>query len=279
MPDPIKFSHSQIRDWWNNQAQKNPQSAGMLSVYGADKISQAYRRWAEWRHFRKLVRLKPEMSVLELGCGAGRWAMDMSPIVSKVVGVDFSSEMIRIGCETLQNAGITNVHLEVGSAASFQSSESFDLIYLSGVDQFLDDTELASMLSNVRKLLRPGGILIDRVTLSLSESQFIEKGNGYQCYYRSKHDLIRAMEGAGFYCTYHAPSHQKLELGWLGRNKWCSKQISSLVRRAPNLACPGLHLISKLIRGMASTPKITKARSHDFLVFVELPTSGQDDMK
>ena len=111
------------------------------------------RRALVWNEIAKFIQpyLPKEGKVLELGAGycdwinstkaAVRFALDKSPIV-------------------LEHAA-RGVEAAVGDAAALSrfSNNSFDAILASNLFEHLSDEEFKSSLSEVRRILRPGGVL------------------------------------------------------------------------------------------------------------------------
>ena len=82
--------------WWNRQAESNPDFAGILPTNDERYIGLLYRQETEWSHLKRIIPLHGSERVLELGCGAGRWTFRFAPLVKRVVGVDFSENMIQL---------------------------------------------------------------------------------------------------------------------------------------------------------------------------------------
>lgn len=266
MSFPGGFKSDDIRNWWDKQARNHPESAGILALFGTDRCSLLYRQLAEWNHFCRLVSFRQTLRVLELGCGAGRWALLMAPLVQSVVAVDFSSEMIALAKNRAESAGVRNVRFIIGTAQDFLLPECYDVIYLSGVDQYLDDTSLRATISHAAAMLAQNGILIDRVTISTGARFVCDQTGGYQCIYRTLAELESAFASEGFEMRYHAPSHYPLRLTRLTRWRPVAFMLQALLERSPRVGCCLLETITGLIQ--AIRPRVGKLtdRSHDFFV-------------
>jgi ubiquinone/menaquinone biosynthesis C-methylase UbiE len=267
MSTPNNIELVAIRDWWDHQARTNPESAGMLSVFGAVKCSALYRQNSEWHHLKHIAALNDTMRVLELGCGAGRWALSMSPHVRNVVAVDFSEEMIQLARKRAGQAGINNVQFFVGAAQTFLGSGSFDLIYLSSVDQYLDDASFHQTLAQAAAMLTRDGTLIDRVTISASETFFCDSEDGYKCVYRSLPDLQSAFFRAGFELQYHAPSHRPMRLARLTRLRPFTRFLEWALKSFPRFGCAVVEAVTRTICSIRPSSEPPEDRSHDFLLF------------
>jgi len=102
------------------------------------------------------------MRVAEIGCGTGltaQWVSTQVGAGGSVVGVDSSSEQLRIAEKNAADAGATNLSFREGSAyETGLPRDSFDLVY----SRFLlcHLAEPAKALAEMSSLLKRGGILV-----------------------------------------------------------------------------------------------------------------------
>jgi len=92
--------------------------------------------------------------VLDLGCGDGTHANTVAKFgQTEVYGIDPSDDIIR-----LARSHYPQVHFQAGSAYELPYGDNFfDFVYLIDVIEHLK--EPAKMLSEVRRVLKPGGIV------------------------------------------------------------------------------------------------------------------------
>jgi SAM-dependent methyltransferase len=259
-------------DWWSNQAQENPTTAGVLGFHASEPYKMMYRQWKEWTRFLKLARLTKSMRVLELGCGGGRWSTAIARRVRAVTAVDFSPEMVAIAEKRARKAGLDNVTCAVGKAQEFQASEPFNLIYLSGVDQYIEDPDMRILSDHLRSMLVPGGVIIDRVTLSLGDRLFSE-GGGYQSIYRTAGELNAFFEAQGFHCDIQMPSHNpRARLPYrFENNRFLVSSIERLFGCCPSMAGSLVDLSVCALNRLRPESFPPLPTTHDFLRFVDGP--------
>jgi len=97
------------------------------------------------------------MTVLEIGCGAGRVTRALSQVFGHVYGVDISGEMVRQATAAL--AGTPNVRIlqNNGMDLSVLGRTRFDFAFSSIVFQHIPSREvIESYVRDVHRLLRPG---------------------------------------------------------------------------------------------------------------------------
>lgn len=99
--------------------------------------------------------------VLELGCGTGATALRLAPHVGWLTACDTSPEMIAIAGERLADEGAQNVTFLRCDAfdPAFEPGQ-FDAVLAFNLLHLLED--LPGTLERVRRLLRPGGVVISK---------------------------------------------------------------------------------------------------------------------
>ena len=116
-------------------------------------------RWR--RRAIDLLRQYKPRRVLDVATGTADLAIEASKLHPELIrGVDISREMIRLGREKIARRGLLAIiTLEQGSAESLRfADQSFDTVTVAfGVRNF---TDLARGLSEMHRVLRPGGVAL-----------------------------------------------------------------------------------------------------------------------
>ena len=131
-----------------------------------DRIAESYAKKPvrdEAAYQKKLAvtrdYFRPDMEVLEFGCGTGSTAIAHAPYVKRILAIDISSKMIEIAKGKAGAAGVENVAFEVATIENFSAPEgSFDVIMGHSILHLLADTEAA--IAKVHQLLKPGGVFV-----------------------------------------------------------------------------------------------------------------------
>lgn len=106
---------------------------------------------------------RPDMEVLELGCGTGATAVLHAPFVRHIKAVDFSAEMIGIGRERAKTAGVGNVTFARADITALdEAAESYDAVLTMSLLHLLARPE--ELVRQVYRMLKPGGVYVSSTT-------------------------------------------------------------------------------------------------------------------
>ncbi len=131
-----------------------------------DRVAPDYSKQAiadSESYARKLAatqaRMRPDMEVLEFGCGTGSTALEHAPHVAHIDASDVSAAMIAIGRQKAERAGIDNVRFEQSGVEEFSAPDgSYDMVLALNLLHLLRDRTAA--LAKIHRLLKPGGIFV-----------------------------------------------------------------------------------------------------------------------
>jgi SAM-dependent methyltransferase len=101
--------------------------------------------------------IRPEMTVLEIAAGHGRWSEIMIPLCKKLILVDLNPECIEF-CRT-KFAAATNVEYVVTDGKSLAETEDESVDFVFSFDSFvhMNESVINSYLLEIRRVLRPRG--------------------------------------------------------------------------------------------------------------------------
>lgn len=103
--------------------------------------------------------LKPEMEVLELGCGTGTTALIHAPFVKHIRATDISEGMLEIARSKAASGRIENVTFEQSSIDGLQANDAtYDVVMAHSILHLLENKEAA--MSKIHRMLKPGGIFV-----------------------------------------------------------------------------------------------------------------------
>ena len=129
-----------------------------LAKHGAGEIwnweSPAGKlRWA--RRVKMIgAHLKPGMTILELGCGAGYFTKELARSGAEIMAIDVSADLLEIA---KANCPASNVRYEIQDACALTYSNAmFDSVVGSSI---LHHLEIEPALREIRRVLKPGGTI------------------------------------------------------------------------------------------------------------------------
>lgn len=129
-----------------------------------DKMNSiiSFRQHVRWRKdTMKRMNVKKGKSALDLCCGTCDWTIALAKALGeegKVVGIDFSNNMLKIGKEKLKREQIQNVELVQGNVMDLPfPDESFDYVTIGF--GLRNTSDYMKVLKEMYRVLKPGGLV------------------------------------------------------------------------------------------------------------------------
>ena len=150
---------------------RNPDSANSSYTmgYSDEFLKFLDRRNAETNAAHLLVRLKPGMRVLDLGCGPGTISMGLAKAVDpgELHGMDMEETQIEIARAAATAGGHRNAVFRTGDATRLPYEDtSFDAVHCHAVLMHVPDTD--AVLAEVKRVLKSGGLISAREMIGSS---------------------------------------------------------------------------------------------------------------
>ncbi len=146
-------------EFWNKRADKYAQRPV------ADEASYEKKLQKTREYFR------PDMEVLEIGCGTGSTALAHAPFVKHILATDYSERMIEIARGKAEAAGIDNVTFETQQADGLAVPDaSLDAVMAHNLLHLLADRE--RVIADVYRALKPGGVFVTS-TACIADMMFL----------------------------------------------------------------------------------------------------------
>jgi ubiquinone/menaquinone biosynthesis C-methylase UbiE len=131
-----------------------------------DRIAERYARSpiADEVSYRKKLQitqgyLRPDMEVLEFGCGTGSTAFIHAPYVKHIHAIDISAKMIGIAQRKANASNVGNVTFEHSSFDDFEAPDGhFDVVFGLSILHLVENRD--AVIAKVYRLLSPGGIFV-----------------------------------------------------------------------------------------------------------------------
>lgn len=151
-----------------------------LSARFWNRIAKFYARQpvADEAAYRKKLQVtreyfRPDMEVLEFGCGTGSTAIAQSPYVSHILAIDISPKMLEIAQGKADRQNISNVTFNCATIDEFESADDrFDAVMGHSILHLVEDRDV--VIQKVYRLLKPGGVFVTSTACLGDLSPFIK---------------------------------------------------------------------------------------------------------
>jgi SAM-dependent methyltransferase len=122
-------------------------------------IYDLFNPWSADNDFYLALAGPPPQQILDLGCGTGLLCAAYAAQGHRVTGVDPTPAMLAVARQKPHGDA---VHWVLADAQTFDSTERFDLIIMTGhvFQVFLDDAAVHAVFTTMRRLLKPTGKIV-----------------------------------------------------------------------------------------------------------------------
>jgi len=214
--EAVDIDHNKVEQFYDSRAQninnmKNPYSSVMLSDHDPQRVEK--RMKIEYETILPKFRVDESSSVLDIGCGIGRFGEKLLPICQNYTGVDFSQKMIDVAKERLSFGG-EKVKLHRASfqelVAEFEAAKHTHML-ISGVLMYISDSDAHSCLKGLLRFAAEKCIVYisescgirERLTLKNFPSEALK--TEYNVIFRTKNEyneLLSIFTENGFNTVY-----------------------------------------------------------------------------
>ena len=131
--------------------------------YGKEILETQLRSTAEANAEYLLPNLRPGLRLLDFGCGPGAISVGLAKAIApgEMHGVDMEESLIELARSMAASQGQDNAIFHVGDVTDLEFEDSFfDVAHCRSVLMHVPDT--AAVLSEIKRVLKPGGIIACR---------------------------------------------------------------------------------------------------------------------
>ena len=133
-------------------------------------VLQEYMSKWDGEPFLEAMELSKDKSVLEIGIGTGRIAVNVAPSCLKMTGIDISPQTIERAKDNLKE--YSNISFVCSDFNSHEFDETFDVIYSSLTMMHFKNK--ATVITKVDKLLNDNGLFC--LSIDKNQSEYIDMG-------------------------------------------------------------------------------------------------------
>ena len=157
-------------------AESRPSTQNYTMGYSEEFLQLLHRRNVDNCAAYLLPYLETGMRVLDIGCGPGTITVGLARAVhpGEIQGIDIEESQIDLARAAATAGSHANATFNVGNVLELPFEDNhFDVVHAHAVIMHIPDTQ--SVLAEVKRVLKPGGILASRDLIG--ESCFIEPGS------------------------------------------------------------------------------------------------------
>ena len=133
-------------------------------------------------------------TILDIGCGIGRWAYNLKPVIQKYDGIDFSDEFVKAANNNFKdNKEINFFCMSATDIDRTKLSEKYDVVIVTEVSMYINDDELEKLYNFINLFTQKDSLLYIQDTTSLLETRLTLKDfdskelkTKYNAIYRTK---------------------------------------------------------------------------------------------
>jgi len=200
--DKEDISSEKVKDFFNKRASKDVESEFAIVLF-QDKENSQQRHEDEKKVFYENIDVSGK-SVLEIGCGVGRWAEALHGKCDSYLGLDFSEELLEIAKNSYKD--FDDCHFQFMSATDIKVDEliikpPFDVVIFSGFLMYINDDDLDIIIDEVNQItsddkkvfaMEPISHMDSRLTLKDFYSEGLE--SDYNAIYRTEDEYVEFFE-------------------------------------------------------------------------------------
>jgi ubiquinone/menaquinone biosynthesis C-methylase UbiE len=277
---------------WNGYSEHWDRSYGKTYEHLGDEWNDdgTEARKRDENYFRMYAErfLRPDMTVLEVGPGGGKWTVRIAPLVKKVIVLDVAEAMLertRARCESL---GITNVEFVHSNGTDFRpvASASVDLYFSYDVFVHIALEDTFPYTGEIARVLKPGGISVCHYASGttpgamtrIEQTAWWYRGGERtlgQYYYFSPEALRRMYEHVGLYV---AETHEEWSYCVVVARRMGESLVASLegALRKAMTAAVGTPERAEAVRELAALPGRLQALMAEVLPKLDAAATPQD---
>ncbi|MBU1222104.1 amino acid racemase [Myxococcota bacterium] len=202
----LDLNVDEIRQFWEKRAEMiEKQQTGilqstMLTVSEEEALAREQKEKDEFLEPSRPF-LNKSMSVMELGCGTGRWTRTLAEYVGHVDAWDYNEKFVELSKSLAANQGLSNISVNCASVEDVPRDRQFDGVISIALLHYLSEVQFESVMDIMMNCVRPGGIAVFRETFGV-ERRFELHGfystvldTPYHAVYRTPEEIQAKLPG------------------------------------------------------------------------------------
>ncbi|MEX0823799.1 MAG: class I SAM-dependent methyltransferase [Balneolaceae bacterium] len=144
------------------ELRKQKNYSALAEIYDQVMVDVNYETWTDYIDDIILTHNPEALDVLELACGTGTMALSLEELdCYNITATDGSPHMIQMAKQKA-NQFFSNVDFKTMDFLDLNSEKKFDVIFMvfDSINYVHEETDILKLHSQVKSLLKPGGIFI-----------------------------------------------------------------------------------------------------------------------
>ncbi len=151
--------------YWEERARRfagEGQGLAAVCSYGMPELYNRVIDWCQWLALRPWLQVSTGCTVLDVGCGVGRWSRRLAARGARVTGVDISPTMIAEARQRAGGDGLAHLcRFEAQDLSQLEAGATFDLVLgVTVLQHILDSGSLRAAVIRMTRHLAPGGRMV-----------------------------------------------------------------------------------------------------------------------
>ena len=184
-----------VKLFWNKNAKKDSSLKSVLLGYDFGENSAVLHNQKEAKIVLDFIGSGGgTKTILDIGCGIGRWAYNLKPKIKKYDGIDFSEEFIQAANSNFKD--FDEIKFYCMSAIDIDRTKllkKYDVVVVTEVSMYINDDELEKLYNFINLFTQKDSFLYIQDTTSLLETRLtlkdfdsIELKTKYNAIYRTR---------------------------------------------------------------------------------------------
>ncbi|MDR1230218.1 MAG: methyltransferase domain-containing protein [Spirochaetaceae bacterium] len=164
-----------VKAFWDNNARKSSSLKSVLLGYDFGENSADLHNQKEAKIVLDFIG-DGKKTILDIGCGIGRWAHNLEAAIQEYDGIDFSEEFIKTANHHFKD--VDKIKFYSMSATNIDKTklrEKYDVVIVSEVSMYINDDELDTLYRYINEFTNSGSLLYLQDTTSLLETRLTLK--------------------------------------------------------------------------------------------------------
>jgi len=182
-----------VKTFWNNNAKKDSSLKSVLLGYDFGENSADLHNKKEAKIVLDFIG-NDKKTILDIGCGIGRWAYNLKTVIKKYDGIDFSDEFVKAANNNFKDHNEINFFcMSATDINPTKLSEKYDVVIVTEVSMYINDDELEKLYNFINLFTQKNSLLYIQDTTSLLETRLTLKDfdskelkTKYNAIYRTK---------------------------------------------------------------------------------------------